>query len=271
MVAGRALDRPGALVGLVIASVVSAVVAAHPANSSAATGLHDEGFTIIAAGSNLSQELSDLHPGQRARVYVGDRFPQRVPSIDDYYASGRAERDRIVVVEQARGWLTHWAQESCPNGLARCHAAVVVDIDDTLLDSVPFYAHADPPFTHDVREWRRFRDGCRQPAIISTRMLVRRLHRSGWHIVLVTGRESTNRTQTRRCLHLRGVTGWDALIMRAPADSATSAAQWKEQQRALLVGRGWQVVASIGDQRSDMDGHHVLRGFLLPNAIYATP
>jgi hypothetical protein len=36
-------------------------------------------------------------------------------------------------------------------------------------------------------------------------------------------------------------------------------------------GRGYEIVADLGDQRSDLDGGATLRGFKLPNPMYLIP
>ena len=224
---------------------------------------------IAREGPNLSVELAPLDVERRAQIAVGDIDPVRAARLRGYYASGAARRDQEALARRARSALTSWSATSCPEGLVACRGTVVLDIDDTVLDSSAFYASTDPPFTADSRGWAAFRDGCRQQAIPAVRALMRALHDDAWRVVIVTGRSEANRRQTLACLRKRGIVGWDELVMRSSTDANVSATRWKARQRQRLEDQGWLVVASIGDQLSDMSEGPMLMGFLMPNPMYA--
>ena len=224
---------------------------------------------VVSVGPNLSADLGPLDPDQRIQIYLGKRDPSQTATVRRYYASGAARRDQQTVIQRAQVALDAWAAQSCSAGLASCRGTVVIDIDDTILDSSAFYAAADPPFTFHAQRWRAFRDACQQRVIPPTRTLIRRLHAMGWHVVLLTGRADTVRGETVSCLHRRGVVGWDDLMMRGPQDAAISASRWKATQRQRIRDAGWRIVASIGDQLSDMPSESGTTGFLMPNPMYA--
>jgi acid phosphatase len=50
-----------------------------------------------------------------------------------------------------------------------------------------------------------------------------------------------------------------------------SAADFKTPQRAAIQGRGYTIIANIGDQPSDLDGGFAERTYLLPNPFYRIP
>ncbi|MFM7597441.1 MAG: HAD family acid phosphatase [Actinomycetota bacterium] len=57
----------------------------------------------------------------------------------------------------------------------------------------------------------------------------------------------------------------------AGAAAAVSADVYKSQERDKLQRSGHRIVASIGDQVSDMSLGHLKAGFLLPNVMYYIP
>ena len=62
--------------------------------------------------------------------------------------------------------------------------------------------------------------------------------------------------------------GWDGLYTK-PVDAGTQA--FKASTRAAIGGRGYDIVANVGDQESDLDGGHADRAFKLPNPFYFIP
>ena len=235
-----------------------------------ARALHSTGYpSTVSMGPNLSAMLAPLDPDRRIEVFVGIIDPGRVDSVRHYYHSGAARRDQAMLVRRAEAALGSWSASFCPEGVRACRGTVVMDIDDTVLDSSTFYEVVNPPFTFDREAWSAFRDSCRQRVITPSRGMIRRLHAAGWHVVLLTGRSETARAATVLCLRRRGVDGWDELVMRRPADASLSASRWKARHRTLLEGAGWRIAASIGDQMSDMPTAPETMGFLMPNPIYA--
>ena len=95
----------------------------------------------------------------------------------------------------------------------------------------------------------------------------------GVAVFFITGRndERDIRAATVRNLHRAGYRGWTALIMRAPGERPLSAKDFKTRHRARIAARGYTIIASVGDQWSDLDGGYVERKFKLPNPFYFIP
>ncbi|MFM9135812.1 MAG: HAD family acid phosphatase, partial [bacterium] len=62
----------------------------------------------------------------------------------------------------------------------------------------------------------------------------------------------------------------DRLIL-TPTDDTDSASVFKSKVRGHLRREGSRIVASVGDQISDMALGNLRAGFLLPNPIYFLP
>ena len=93
----------------------------------------------------------------------------------------------------------------------------------------------------------------------------------GFAVVLLTGRADSERSATAECLRKRGIKEWHELILCTQAEASLSADVYKSQHRADLQAEGHRIVASIGDQVSDMSKGRLKARFLLPNLMYFIP
>jgi hypothetical protein len=92
-------------------------------------------------------------------------------------------------------------------------------------------------------------------------------------VLILTGREAPrDRAGTEKNLRRVGFGDYAALRFSEPADKSlpTSAAR-KTAARAAWAARDWTIIATIGDQESDLVGGHAERAFKLPNPFYHTP
>lgn len=220
-----------------------------------------------AAGRPIVGTTQNLPPMKVTGSYFAG--PQNAAAIEDYYDSGTAREDQFAVIKAARAWIYDWVDERCGGRAASCNATVVFDIDETLLSNYEYYKGTG--FTFDQEGWNAFTETCQNSAIAPARTLYRQLVRDGFAVVLLTGRSDSERKTTAECLRERGMTDWHELILRTQADASLSADDYKSQRRADLQREGHRIVASIGDQVSDMSRGHLKRGFLLPNLMYFIP
>ena len=221
----------------------------------------------IAAGKPIWGTTQNLPPMQVTSNYFAG--PQNAQAIEDYYDSGQAKRDQEAIIKAARTWIYSWVDDKCGGKPKSCDATVVFDIDETLLSNYDYYKSTGFTFTQDG--WNAFTESCGTTAIGSTRGLYRKLVRDGFAVVLLTGRSDSERSTTAECLRKRGIKDWHELILRTQAEATLSADVYKSQNRADLQAEGHRIVASIGDQVSDMSKGRLKAGFLLPNAMYFIP
>jgi hypothetical protein len=154
--------------------------------------------------------------------------------------------------------------------LAHARAPVplaIFDVDDTLLSSHP---------------GRRLRfaanllaSGVRMPsAYLPPLDPVVRLYRSlrdrGVRTAILTGRRSNNETVTLDNLRWAGIDGWDHAIFRAVGtpEQHMDAVDYKSRQRARLAAAGYEIVANVGDQHSDLHGGNSGVAVKLPNPMH---
>jgi predicted secreted acid phosphatase len=181
--------------------------------------------------------------------------PARPEAIVAYRASGEWDRDLTTVTDRVRRALES-ADATRP--------AMVLDVDDTSLSSYECLAR---------RGFRRAADSpCarsgRLPAIAQTVALHRRARDLGVAVVFVTGRRERLRRITLANLRAAGYEGRLRLIMRPDRERPGSHDGFKARRRRALEREGLEIVANVGDQRSDLRGGAARRTFKLPNPMY---
>ena len=218
------------VVGLGTALALISPAAAQAAAFPVNPGPAVAGRTIIGSGQNLPP-ISD------STYNVGSYM---APQVEAYYTGQAIERDRSDVALAAWRFVRDWTRDRCgaaPEQVRDCKAMVVFDVDETLL-------------------------------IPQTRDLFNRVKKLGVSIALVSSGDRDTKASMVSCLNARGINGWDRYIMRGDKDPAASSAEYKALARESLKRDGFTIVASVGDQVSDMSYGHLKRGFLLPNTMY---
>jgi hypothetical protein len=105
---------------------------------------------------------------------------------------------------------------------------------------------------------------------VPVRRLYNSFRRLGVRVAILTGRRDAERADTVTCLQDQGITGWSSLTTMSAADQRP-AAVYKAQVRKRWVRAGARIVASVGDQVSDMSYGWLRYGFLMPNPVYYIP
>lgn len=186
-----------------------------------------------------------------------------VKAVREYHDSGQYDRDLAAVNASARGYLdarlASWPRKS------RLKPAIVLDIDETSLSNYTgllasgftTIGNVINPVTASGK------------AIAPTLALYQRARSKGVAVFFVTGRPPQLAGITALNLVNEGYDkGWDGLQLK-PFDAGTEA--FKASTRAAIEQRGYDIVANVGDQESDLDGGHADRAFKLPNPFYFIP
>lgn len=263
--AGMARSHRATLCSL---AVVLSLVLATPAQAS-----YDPVVPITVPGSptpvrGVLQGLPVLTAAPTSGYWSGPGFATQ---IEKYRDTGQYQRDQRLVARAAQRFTESWIRQHCRD-VRHCdgrRAAVVFDIDDTLLDWYPTYLTTG--FTHDETVSQDVVENCLTPAIAPTLAFLAWATQRGMAVFLITGRPVALRLLTVACLRARGVPDWDGLTMRQPDQMALAAAVYKARARAVIEASGYRVVTSTGDQLSDMMGGGAVMGFRLPNPMYYIP
>ena len=242
--------------------------------SSTVVGLASALVAVTGSTAVVAVDEARLGPvgiGQRVVTGIVADLPALGdgPAIRRYHRTGQFAADRGLVASAARAALSAEIAAACPAGPAQCEEkrlAIVVDVDDTLLDWYPAYARHGFRLTAVERQARV--RACATPVIGAVRDLVRDARTAGVAVLVLSGRRDTVRAVTAACLERRGIPAWQALVLRRPDQDALAASDYKAEAMRQLVSAGWRPVLSIGDQVGDVTAASGVAGFLLPNPLY---
>jgi hypothetical protein len=217
-----------------------------------------ESDPITSTGQNLPSLSTTDRTNAGASLATG---------IRSYASSGRYQRDQAAIAAAARAYLGRWLV-TCQADPS-CRPAAVFDIDDTLVSTFDVYSRAD--FAPTSAQVGAASSACSGRTIAPVARLLKSAVAAGVDVFIITGRAESKRASTESCLRGRGITGWTALSMRPSGQGSTTARDYKSAERATLVGEGYDIAFSIGDQFSDVSGGYLDHGFVLPNPMYAIP
>ena len=215
--------------------------------------------------------------GQQGTVGISDL----AGALRSYHDGGQYEADLSTVDGQARGFMLRQAKALRQKRKKRCSGksnkkkgraatscaplklALVLDIDETSLSNYEQLNLND--FGNATVALALSAVAGNSPAIAPTLDLYRRARAAGISVFAITGRPAAIEARTRQNLNNAGYTDLAGIAFK-PGGEATI--PFKSGQRAALEGRGYRIVANVGDQESDLAGGHADRSFKLPNPFY---
>ncbi|MEV6017758.1 MULTISPECIES: HAD family acid phosphatase [unclassified Streptomyces] len=215
-----------------------------------------------------------------------------VKDIDTYYGTTadsngvyQASPDSQYAKDLAR--LDAAAKRHIDQAARKAHhrhekAAVVFDIDDTLLLSLDYEKKTN--YTYNSASWAAYVAQADRPAVFGSPDLVNYAASKGVEVFYNSGLKESQRVSAVENLKKIGVdVNLDSAHMflkdaaNPPAylsDCATAAAwncttvQYKSGTRKHIESLGYDIVANFGDQYSDLDGGYADRTYKLPNPTY---
>jgi acid phosphatase len=228
----------------------------------------------FAPGSCSAPVAATPSPRAEKGLQPGANLGELKTQFKAYRDAGGYARDQAAVGDAAAAWVLARAKQ-VPR------PALVLDIDETSLDNWDQLAQNDfgyivqgdctvaPGTACGALAWEA--QG-RAPAIAATLKLFKAARAAGVSVFFITGRKEAERDATQANLRAAGYDGWAGLVLRPDgAHSAYSAASFKAGERARIVMQGYQVLATVGDQPSDLAGGYAEKAFLMPNPFYRIP
>jgi predicted secreted acid phosphatase len=189
-----------------------------------------------------------------------------------YKSSGRYEADLAAVISEANSYL----EERLSAG---GKLAIVLDIDETALSNWPslkandlgFVLYGECDLEKGPCGLLSFIKLAQSEPIKPTLELYKRAREKGAAVFFITGRPEPLREATEKNLRAAGYTEWERLFLKPVDLKVATAADFKGPIRCKLVADGYTIVATIGDQPSDLAGGCTEQTFLLPNPFYRVP
>ena len=158
--------------------------------------------------------------------------------------------------------------------------AIVFDIDDTLLNTYNYEIYSN--FAYNPTSNAAFVTAAAFPATPGMVKLFNWVARAGYRVFMITGRPEAQRDATVQNLKQEGYAGnftTANLFLKnsaappayLPCGSTCTTIQYKSGTRAYIESKGYEIVASVGDQYSDLDGGYDDSRVKLPNPMYYLP
>ena len=145
--------------------------------------------------------------------------------------------------------------------------AIVFDVDETVLSN---YTAIDADnFTYGTQSRAEAVNEI-GTAIAPSLELYKLAQKKGIATFFITGRGEDVRDHTASNLQREGFTNYTRLVLK-PTGFAGSTVDYKAGARKAIEGEGYRIVASVGDQYSDLAGGHEDVAFKLPNPFYFLP
>lgn len=185
-----------------------------------------------------------------------------------YHDSGHYLKDVQRIIEQAQHFILSRVQSNKKQPIAQ-KLAIVLDIDETSLTNYHYMARRN--FIAQKEQLHQEILAADAPAIKPTLKLYRTAIRHGIHVFFITGRRESEREATAKNLKRAGFSTWSGLFLKPEQYDKPSIIPFKAQIREHLSRNGYTIIASIGDQCSDIRGGFVEKGFKLPNPYYHLP
>jgi acid phosphatase len=186
------------------------------------------------------------------------------------YQAGNYMNDLAMVMADARTYVERRADEvKSP--------AVVLDIDETSLsnwenlkdNNFGFIKSGtctlQPNMACGFDEWISM---AQAPAIEPTRDFFNAVRAKNISVFFITGRRNSQRDATLLNLDHAGYQGFAKLVTRPDNDADHSIVPFKSGERGKIQSAGYTIIATIGDQQSDLAGGYAECGFKLPNPFY---
>lgn len=233
--------------------------------------------SALFAFGNLFADAPSLAPAPSlataARDAIAPARPTEEPlnlsdakaAVKAYAEDGRYDRDLAAAAAKA----TEWIEERAAARRAGERLAVVMDIDETVLSNLPVMRAED--FGYNNLEWSTWIKKSQAPAIPAVKNVFLTARANDVAVLFLTGRKDPrDRPGTEENLRREGMADYAALRMTPTDRKKITSLERKTAARAAWVAEGWTIIATIGDQESDL-GEHAERGFKIPNPFYKIP
>ena len=231
--------------------------------------LWDGGGGLPYLGSSTSYNAGDWENALRAyvtsKVYV--KQIAKVDAVAERWI-GRAGRGRFKL-ERRRGHSrgVKVVRSSRKDHSSRRKPAIVFDVDETALSN---YSAIDADnFTFGPNSQAEAVDEIGK-ALEPTLALYELAQKRGIATFFITGRRENTRLHTDSNLRREGFTDYTELVLKPDASTATTV-DYKAGARKAIEDKGYRILASVGDQYSDLAGGHEAVAFKLPNPFYFLP
>ena len=178
--------------------------------------------------------------------------------VKDYYETGKYTDEMNEVIKDAK--------EKFDKVEVKNNSVVIFDVDETALNNYGLAKQMDFGYVYDLN--KKWNEELKAPAIKETQDLYFYLLNKGFKIIFLTGRNSSEYDVTYKNLIQEGYSGFDTLITQSKENQKLKAQEFKSKVRTELTTQGYEIVGTVGDQWTDLNGPYSGIQIKLPNYLY---
>ena len=178
--------------------------------------------------------------------------------ILQYYESGKFDEELNKVIEEAK--------EKFSKVDFKKNSVVIFDVDETALDNYGLAKEMGFGYVYEMN--KKWNAEMKAPAIKQVKELYDYLLSKGSKIIFLTGRNFPEYRVTYENLKRDGYTTFDTLITQMDNERNLSSTEFKSEKRVELTGKGYNIVGTVGDQWSDLNGPDHGIQVKIPNYLY---
>ncbi|MFH1196664.1 MAG: HAD family acid phosphatase [bacterium] len=180
--------------------------------------------------------------------------------VREYYESRQYDEDVTRIIDDAKEKL---------DGInPGDNSAVVFDVDDTAISGYAYTEEIGFGYSHE--HWRAWAEEANAPAIEQVKEFYDWLIERNIQVIFLTGRRNEVCNFTYKNLINAGYTKFDTLICRNDEQQKLPAAEYKTEVRTEMTKHGYEIIACVGDQETDLEGDFTGLKIKLPNYLYLT-
>jgi len=228
--------------------------------------LYDGGGGLPYLGSATSYNAGDWEGALRT-YHDSGVYLNQVAQIDTIAQRAIDRGDRHYRKARAAAKHGHGHGHGHGGGHMPHKPALVLDIDETSLSNYSAINADNFTFGTNSRAEATNEIGVAIPATLA---LYKDAIAHGVAVFFITGRGEDSRAHTENNLRTQGFDTWKAVVLK-PAGSTLSTVAYKSAARADIEKQGYEIVANVGDQYSDLAGGHADAAYKLANPFYFLP
>lgn len=185
-----------------------------------------------------------------------------------YHDSGAYEKEVTKALAPATRYIIERAKA---NDKSKTHQklAIVLDIDETSLSNYDSIVGRD--FSDDKQKVHQHMNAGDAPVIKPMLSLYNTALQHHVAVFFVSGRTKDLKAATEKNLKATGYHGWAGIYFKPSNYKQSSIATFKASARQTITEKGYTIIESIGDQKSDLTGGYAEKTFKVPNPYYFIP
>lgn len=178
--------------------------------------------------------------------------------VKQYYESGKYDEELDAVIEEAKKKIGEVEFQN--------NSVVIFDVDETALNNYELAKKMGFGYVFEMN--KQWNEEMKAPAIPQVKELYDFLLSRGSKIIFLTGRNFPEYEFTHQNLIKEGYTVFDTLITQIGGETKMKAKDFKSSKRVWLTKKGYDIVGTVGDQWSDLEGFYHGIQIKIPNYLY---